>query len=196
MTYRHTTLGLVRLIAVAGLSPLMTPLLAQSVSVPAVIQVPPGNEEYVRVGATGTQNYLCMASNWTFIGPQATLVVKIAKMRQQFATHFLSPNPDEAGTARAVWQSSLDGSSVWAKAIASSTDYAEPGAIPWLLLEVVGAKKGDVTGRGSVLSEMSYIQRVNTTGGMAPSGTCEVGMRAFVPYTAEYVFYRKSDRGH
>jgi len=185
-------LNLVRLFAVASsVSSFTAPLVAQSTAVPAVIEAPPGNEEYLRAGATGTQNYMCMPSGWTFIGPQATLIVKIANMRQQVATHFLSANPEEDGMARPTWQSSFDTSSVWAKAISTSTDYAEPGAIPWLLLQVVGAKKG--TGGGSAISETTYIQRVNTTGGAPPTTACLVGMRAFVPYTAEYVFYRKAE---
>ena len=191
MTYPCKALGLLRLLAVAtSLSPFTAPLVAQSTAVPAVIQVPFGNEEYLRASATGTQNYMCMPSGWTFIGPQATLIVKIANVRQQVTTHFLSPNPDEAGTARATWQSSLDTSSVWAKAVASSSDYAAEGAIPWLLLQVVGAEKSPRGGSG--ISETTYIQRVNTTGGMAPTTPCLVEMRAFVPYTAEYVFYQKA----
>ena len=191
MRYAYKALDGLRLLAVAGsLSLFAAPVVAETTVVPAVIQVPPGNEEYLRASATGTQNYMCMPSGWTFIGPQATLIVKIANMRQQVATHFLSPNPDEAATARATWQSSLDTSSVWAKAIAASSDYAAAGAIPWLLLQVVGAEKGP--GGGSGISETSYIQRVNTTGGMAPAGPCLVETRAFVPYTADYVFYRKA----
>src|SRR5689334_19946345 len=119
MKYPSKTLDLLRLLAVASsMSPFTAPLLAQSTNVPAAIEAPPGNEEYLRANATGTQNYMCMPSGWTFIGPQATLIVRIGNMRQQVATHFLSPNPDEDGTARATWQSSFDTSSVWAKAIA------------------------------------------------------------------------------
>jgi uncharacterized protein DUF3455 len=191
MTYPRKALDLLRLLAVASsLTPFTAPLPAQSTAVPPVLEVPPGNEEYLRAAASGTQNYICMPSGWTFIGPQATLIVKIANMRQQVATHFLSPNPDEAGTARATWQSSLDTSSVWAKAVASSSDFAGAGAIPWLLLQVVGAEKGP--GGGSGISETTYIQRVNTTGGVAPTTSCSVEMRAFVPYSADYVLYRKA----
>jgi hypothetical protein len=84
----------------------------------------------------------------------------------------------------------LDTSSVWAKAVASSSDFAGAGAIPWLLLQVVGAEKGP--GGGSGISETTYIQRVNTAGGVAPTTSCSVEMRAFVPYSADYVFYRKA----
>src|SRR5439155_24454523 len=99
--------------------------------------------------ATGTQNYRCLPSGsdvvWAFFGPQATLV---NYDDQQITTHFLSPNPDEGGTARATWQHSRDTSTVWAMASTSSSDpgFVEPGAIPWLLLQVVGATPGPTGG--------------------------------------------------
>jgi Protein of unknown function (DUF3455) len=71
--------------------------------------------------------------------------------------------------------------------------FVAPGAIPWLLLEVVGAQKGS-TG-GAALTVTTFIQRLNTAGGVAPS-TCnsslDVGKEAFVPYTADYFFFEKA----
>ena len=174
--------------------------------VPPNIQVPTGNKAFREGHAVGTQNYICLPSNssdsgvsWTFFGPQATLFNDDDK---QIITHFLSPNPDESGTPRATWQHSRDTSIVWAMMAmnGSSSDpkFVEPGAIPWLLLQVVGAQDG-LTG-GDKLSETTFIQRLHTTGGIAPSSGCaqssEVGQRTFVPYTADYVFYKavKSER--
>ena len=108
-------------------------------------------------------------------------------------THFLSANPAENGTPRATWQSSSDTSAIWAAAIASSTDpnYVEAGAIPWLLLQVKGAQPGS---GGSSLGGTLYIQRVNTSGGAVPATGCksaqDVGKKALVPYTTDYVFYK------
>src|SRR5262249_36506504 len=119
-----------------------------------------------------------------------------AEIRQQIATHFLSPNPSESGLPRATWQSSFDTSKVWARAIASSTDpsFVAPGAIPWLLLTVVGTGRGPTD--GAFLTQTTFIQRLNTSGGIAPSTGCSqstnVGATALVPYTADYVFYRAS----
>jgi hypothetical protein len=66
------------------------------------------------------------------------------------------------------------------------------GAIAWLLLEVVGAQDGP-TG-GDALTTTTFIQRVNTSGGVAPSTGCnsptDIGNAAFVPYTADYFFYQ------
>ena len=50
-------------------------------------------------------------------------------------------------------------------------DVVEPDAIPWLLLEVVGSEYGPTGGHR--LTETTYIQRVNTIGGLAPSSGCD-----------------------
>ena len=168
--------------------------LVKAPPVPSNIVPPAGNQAFLKGNAVGTQNYVCLPSGWTFLGPQATLFFTFpwisGDIRQQITTHYLSPNPKEGGTPRATWQSSLDTSAVWGKAIASSNDatYVAPGAIPWLLVEIVGAQRGP-TG-GSILSQTTYIQRVNTSGGVAPTTACTVGSVALVPYTTDYVFYK------
>jgi hypothetical protein len=169
---------------------------------PDNIQVEEGNKAFLEGRAIGTQNYICLPSGsgfaWTLFGPQATL---FNDHDRQVITHFLSPNPspnDPLGsdTPRATWQHSRDTSTVWAFATPATTStdpaFVAPGAIPWLLLDVVGAQDGP-TG-GDKLSETTFIQRLNTSGGMAPSTGCasaaDVGKRVFVPYTADYFFYK------
>ena len=100
------------------------------------------------------------------------------------------------GTIRATWQY-RDTSSVWAK-VHQSPDGAvtvDTRAIAWLLLDGVGTQNGP-TG-GDKLTETTFVQRLNTTGGLAPSTGCssltDVGNTAFVPYTADYFFYKKAD---
>jgi hypothetical protein len=183
------------------------PVFAESLTVPPVppdIQVPAGNAPFLKGEAVGTQNYVCLPSGsgftWTFYGPQATLFITLkffqGDIRQQVTTHFLSPNPDESGTARATWQSSFDTSAVWGRSIAASMDsnFVAPGAIPWLLLAVVGTERGP-TG-GAFLTQTTFIQRLHTSGGIAPSSGCNqstnVGAIALVPYTADYFFYKAS----
>jgi hypothetical protein len=174
--------------------------------IPDHIQVAEGNKAFLEGHAVGTQNYICLPCpnvittaeicpasgfDWAFFGPQATLFNDDDK---QIITHFLSPNPDESDTPRTTWQRSRDTSTVWAVAIASSSDpaFVAPGAIPWLLLQVVGAQDGP-TG-GDKLSDTTFIQRLSTSGGVAPLTGCalsiDVGKRALVPYTADYVFYQ------
>jgi hypothetical protein len=164
-------------------------------SVPAGLEAPAGHAPLFAAHAEGTQNYVCVLGpggfGWQFHGPQATLV---DDAMTQVATHFLSPNPIEDGAARATWQHSADTSRVWAAAIASSTDaaFVAPGAIPWLLLKVVGQQSGP--GGGTALSGALFIQRINTAGGQAPPTGCntahDVGRKALVPYETDYVFYR------
>jgi len=162
--------------------------------VPPNLAAPVGTTAFLIAHARGTQNYVCLATatgvSWTFFGPQATLFDDNAS---QQITHFLSTNPVD-GTLRATWQHSGDTSTAWAAAIQSSTDqnFVAPGAIAWLLLQVVGAQYGPTLGHK--LTSTAYIQRVNTVGGMAPadgcSGATDVGRKALVPYMADYVFYR------
>ena len=159
--------------------------------VPAGLQVSAGNQAFREGDAIGTQDYICLPSGWTFFGPQATL---FNKRDEQIITHFLSPNPFENGTPRVTWQDSEDTSKVWGMTIASVV--VEPGAIPWLLVEVVGAQDGP-TG-GDELLETTFIQRLNTAGGVAPSTGCtlskDVGTIALAPYTADYFFYKAIKR--
>ena len=167
--------------------------------VPDSLEVPDGNKAFLEGHAIGTQNYICLPSNtgiaWMLFGPQATLFNDDDK---QIITHFLSPNPLEAGTLRVTWQHSRDTSAVWAMATGTSSDpaFVKPGAIPWLLLQVVGAQDGPTN--GDKLSKTTFIQRLNTTGGVAPSDGCaesaDIGKREFVPYEADYFFYKATRR--
>jgi hypothetical protein len=177
--------------------------------VPPKLEVPTGNKAFREGDAIGTQDYICLPSGsgfaWTFFGPQATL---FNKRDEQIITHFLSPNPFENGpprvpcdnsTPRVTWQDSEDTSKIWGLTIACAT--VNPDAIPWLLVQVVGAEDGP-TG-GDKLSEATFVQRLNTVGGVAPdpnepSTSCaasgDVGKMALVPYSADYFFYKAIKR--
>jgi uncharacterized protein DUF3455 len=106
--------------------------------VPANLEVPAGNEAFLKGHAAGTHNYLCLPSDssfaWTFFGPQATL---FNDDDQQIITHFLR------------------------------------------------------------LTRTTFIQRLNTSGGIAPSTGCtqpiDLGTKALVPYTADYFFYKAAE---
>jgi Protein of unknown function (DUF3455) len=95
---------------------------------------------------------------------------------------------------------SRDTSTVWGKVIGTSSDadFVNPGAIPWLLVQVkdVGVLAGP-TG-GTKLTGTTFIQRLNTFGGVAPSTDCsvtaDIGAKAFVPYTADYFFYKDAGK--
>jgi len=166
-------------------------------SVPENIEVPAGNTVYLVGHATGTQNYICLPDGgnfkYTLFTPQATLFNADS---EEIMTHYFGPNPEEGGIVRAAWQDSQDTSTVWGRVMSgdSSTDpaYVAKGAIAWLLVTIVGDQAGPAG--GDRLTKTTYIQRVNTSGGVAPSTGCasvgDVGRQAFVPYTTDYYFYR------
>jgi Protein of unknown function (DUF3455) len=165
--------------------------------------VPAGNELFLGTHAVGTQNYVCQPSGagvaYVLFTPQATL---FGKDGVQIITHFNSPNPDEPntdpkvvapqGTIRATWQFK-DTSRVWAEVHQpNGAVTVKQDAIAWVLLDAVGHLNGP-TG-GDMLRKTTFVQRLNTTGGLAPSTGCsslaDVGNKAFVPYTADYFFYK------
>jgi len=161
-------------------------------NVPGIIAVPSGNHPF-RVGhAVGTQDYICLSTGWASpaYGPQATL---FNDDDDQIITHFLSRNPAESYTPRPTWQDSRDTSTIWGNPIPGATYTPDATAIPWLLLAVVGVQDGS-TG-GDRMTGTTYIQRVNTTGGLKPTDPCTEGAKALVPYTADYFFYKAND-GH
>lgn len=163
--------------------------------VPDTIQVPAGHKPFLVAHAIGIQSYMCLSIGgviaWTPVGPQATLFNESAL---QTLTHFLSPNPSDNGTPDATWLNSRDSSAVWARKVAESSDapFVAPDAIPWFLLQVAGKAFGP-TG-GDRLIPTTYIHRVNTAGGKKPATGCavagDVNGRVFVPYAADYFFYR------
>jgi hypothetical protein len=67
----------------------------------------------------------------------------------------------------------------------------DPDAIPWLRL----AADEERTHGPGIFANTTFIHRVNTAGGKAPSvdGTV-VGQVARVPYTADYFFYRETNK--
>ena len=170
--------------------------------VPAELVVSDEHRLYLIGHAVGTQNYVCAPSTktesgveWTLYGPQATL---FGNGDGQIMTHFLSPNPNEDDTPRPTWQHSHDTSTVWGFAVATykEADYVAPGAIPWLKLEVRGRSRGPKGGRR--LFDTSFIQRVHTSGGIAPETGCDsvenLGAKKLVPYETDYYFYKPRGR--
>jgi len=195
-------------VAAAFALALPQPAYANDITVPPVptdLQVPAGNQAFLVGHAVGTQNYVCLPSGagvaFTLFTPDATLFNDDDK---QIITHSFSPNPFEnnanpaltaVGPIRAAWQYSRDSSIVWGQVKPHNSAVVDPTAIAWLKVTAVGADTGP-TG-GDTLAHTTFIQRLNTVGGLAPSTGCasaaDVGHLAFVPYTADYFFYRATD---
>ena len=135
----------------------------------------PGETIVLAVHAEGAQVYECKAGtdgkpSWAFREPIATLLLD----GKTVGRHYAGPN----------WEHS-DGSAVVGKA-AASVPGATPNDIPWLKLEVISR-------RGSgVLTGVTTVQRINTKGGKFEGACDKAGATHSAPYSADYVFLRKS----
>ena len=135
----------------------------------------PGQTVVLTLHAEGAQVYECKAGAdgkpiWSFREPIATLLAD----GKTVGRHYAGPN----------WEYS-DGTAVAAK-VAGNAPGTTANDIPWLKLEVTSR-------RGSgVLADVTTVQRINTKGGKR-DGACEtVGSFLNVPYSADYVFLRKT----
>jgi hypothetical protein len=135
------------------------------------IEVPQGNKVAFRLYAVGVQIYRWNGTSWTFVEPVATLYAD-ASYHRKVGVHYGGP----------TWEGN-DGSKVVATRVTSCTP--DSTAIAWLLLQTVS------TDGYGLFSSVSYIQRVNTRGGIAPTAPgASIGALAEVPYATEYYFYR------
>lgn len=135
-----------------------------------ILQVPGSAKVVTSMYATGVQIYNWNGTSWSFVAPEATLFSN-GESNGQVGIHYGGP----------TWES-VNGGKVYGSVLQRCT--IDSSTIPWLLLAATPDGPG-------IFHRVSYIHRVNTTGGIAPSapGTF-VGEIARVPYTADYVFYR------
>ena len=198
-------------IVIASAFGVITHASAQTVTPPPTpTQITPraGNSAFLVGHAFGSQGYTCLptttgGTSWTVNPPrpEATLFTNIFGQPLEIITHFASinENPKDGNppslSGNATWQSSFDSSRVWAKATGMVVAGTDPescpnnGAIPCLLLESIGNTKGPTGGR--LLANTTFVQRLNTDGGAAPTSDCTVGQTQLVPYTADYYFYHQ-----
>ncbi len=147
-------------------------------TVPANLQVPAGNVLYLVGHARGYQIYTCQAQPsgfaWVLREPWAGLVDDTGNY---VALHYAGP----------TWRAP-DGSAVVAARIAGAPAPSAT-AIPWLLLQATSTSGPP----GGKFTATTFIQRINTAGGLAPASGCDaahVGATTAAFYTADYYFYR------
>jgi hypothetical protein len=147
--------------------------------VPTDLKVSEPNSVFLVGHAVGVQIYQCVATptgaGWTLLAPRADLYADNGRV---IATHYAGP----------TWEAA-DGSRVVGKREAGVT--VDPTAIPWLKLSAASTSAGP---EGARLARTTYVQRLNTVGGLPPAAsecdTTSVGTRAEVDYTADYYFWR------
>jgi hypothetical protein len=155
---------------IVGLSALLLAAgCASTVPVPDSLKPTAGEKLAMVVPAKGVQVYECRDGKWAFVAPDAELFDAAGK---KIGTHYAGPH----------WEAA-DGSKIVAK-VSARADAPSAGAIPWLLLS------SKSVGPQGAFSGVTSIQRVSTTGGLAPQGTCsQAGEQARSPYTADYYFF-------
>jgi len=135
------------------------------------LKAPVASRVAFHVYAKGVQIYRWNGASWSFVGPSAVLTAD-ANGKSTVGTHYSGP----------TWESMSGGKVVGAVLKRCTPD---PNAIPWLLLRAASTE-----GPG-VFREVTFIQRVNTVGGNAPSAPGSVtGEEKNVPYATEYFFYK------
>ena len=157
-------------------------LLLSGLSVSAKAQTPlpdaiaaPGESVVITLHAEGAQVYECKAGAdgklaWAFREPIATLFVD----GKTIGRHYAGPN----------WEH-IDGSAVVGK-VTGNAPGATADDIAWLKLQVVSS-------RGSgVLTGVTTVQRINTKGGKLDGACDKAGAFKSAPYSADYVFLKKS----
>ena len=147
-------------------------------TVPGTIAAPAGQEVVLKAAAKGDQVYTCKEKDgargvyeWTLKAPDAMLFDETGKA---IGKHYAGP----------TWEL-VDGSKVGGK-VRAKVDSPDAGAIAWLLLETTSN-----AGNGR-LGAAKSVQRVDTSGGMAPASGCDaahVNSEARIAYAATYYFY-------
>jgi hypothetical protein len=147
--------------------------------VPDNLKVPDGQAVLLKALGKGVQIYACAATaadpgkfDWSLKAPEADLTNEGGK---KIAKHYAGP----------TWEAN-DGSKVVGELPPKKADAPRPGAVPWLLLK---AKSNEGTG---TFAKVTYIQRVGTEGGVAPTAGCDqahANTEARVDYRANYYFY-------
>ena len=176
----HTTVRLAPvaaaalLAACAGTSLKPTP---PTVVVPTKLAAPSGETLARTLWADGVQIYECRKAadasfpEWVLVGPDAKLADAAGA---PMGRHYAGP----------TWEAN-DGSKVTG-VVTAKVDAPDTRAIPWLLLTTHSV------GRTGVFSKVTSIQRVATSGGVAPTtgcGTATIGKQERVPYQAQYAQY-------
>ena len=144
--------------------------------VPPAIQVDEGNKVFLVSHAVGVQIYTCNGSTWSSAVPRANLYGKNGHL---IITHFRGP----------TWQAK-DGSQAVGTVVNKVN--LDRTAIDWVLLSTTTTPGPD----GDRLVDTTFIQRIHTAGGLTPpAADCNAataGKVVEVPYTADYVFWKKT----
>lgn len=147
---------------------------APSLGLFSKIKVPDGQAPVLKLAARGVQVFRCEArgneSQWMFRVPEADLLDDAGKVVGRHGANFSFEH--------------TDGSRLLGKVV-SYDEAPSRSDLRWLLLSTTTFGKGALDG-------VTYVQRVNTRGGMPPA-SCEAKQRnqlLRVDFSSDFIFYR------
>jgi len=138
------------------------------------IHVPSGHEPALQLAARGVQIFRCerdgRALEWRFRQPEAELLDAQGRPVGRHGASFSFEHRDGSRLLGTVVAHDRAGTA---------------DALPWLLLSAKPYGKGE-------FGEVSYVQRVNTRGGMPPPAcdAAQLNRLLRVEFSADFVFYR------
>lgn len=163
--------------ACASQPPAMRTAMVDNAALPEPVRVPAGERQKMWTVGSGEITYECRPKRdaadqheWAFVAPVATLMDTSGKT---VGKYYAGP----------TWEA-MDGSKVTGKQVAVAPGQA--GSIPLQLV------KADPAVGAGAMQGVTFIQRLKTRGGAAPTAPCaagNVGARQQVAYQADYVFY-------
>jgi Protein of unknown function (DUF3455) len=159
-------------------TPPAAPVFSQ-IGLPDAVQVPSGHRVALETVGVGSITYECRekanmvgAFEWVFVGPTAVLN---SRGGASVGKYYGPP---------ATWEHG-DGSKLTGAQVAVAP--AAAGSIPLQLV------KANVAMGAGAMTGTTYVQRVATRGGVAPTAVCAVenkGRKEVVKYQADYIFWR------
>jgi len=152
---------------------------AQEITIPDSINPPADHTLILITHAKGYQIYQCRLQDgqhhWQLTGPDATLFNEQGTL---VGSHFIGPK----------WK--YRDNSIVAGHLIEKVTAPHHSAVPWLLV------KGTNPQGTGLFNTVSFINRINTQGGVKPSTGCNsnhLGSERAIAYQADYLFYSKNN---
>jgi hypothetical protein len=168
------------LLLAAALAALPAAAITEPGGIAASLRAPASEAPAFVLNGNGVYIYQCRQAisdpntyAWAFVVPDATLY----DGSRSVARH----------ATIGLYESLSDRTSV--SGVVRSSQPAGGANLPWVLI------RAQPIGESGLFANVSSIQRVNTTGGAAPSSGCgpdNVGEEARVAYQADYYFYKRA----
>jgi len=168
------------LLLAAALAALPAAAITEPGGIAASLRVPASEAPAFVLNGNGVYIYQCRQAIsdpntyvWAFVVPDATL--------------YDGPRSVARHATIGLYESLSDRTSV--SGVVRSSQPAGGANLPWVLI------RAQPIGESGLFANVSSIQRVNTTGGAAPSSGCgpdNVGEEARVAYQADYYFYKRA----